>query len=253
MNATAIRRPWQGVLQIVQFNWRSYAMAAAAVAMALLAAPFLPRLLRAGLLIGLVPPLFWLTSSLLVSHYVYDRFPLYDLNWIPRALSRMPSRWLNIHCGLDETSPLLAAIFPGAAFDVVDIFDPRIMTEPSIRQARQVERNSIAATPARFDDLPFGSGTFDAAFCIFSAHELRRDCQRATLFLEIARVLTPGGELVLMEHSRDWWNLLAFGPGFLHFFSQRAWRRTASKAGFRVHTELSMTPFVHVCVLRRTL
>jgi SAM-dependent methyltransferase len=248
-----VRRPYQGVLQILQFNWRFYGATAAVIGVALLAAPFLPRLLCVGLLIGVAPALFWMVSSLLVSHYVYDRFPLYDLSWITRALSRMPSRWLNIHCGLDETSSLLAGLFPGAAFDVVDIFDARVMTEPSIRQARRIERGAIAARPARFDDLPFDSGTFDVAFCIFAAHELRRDSQRATLFLEIARVLIPGGELVLMEHSRDWWNLLAFGPGFLHFFSQRAWRRTASKAGFGVQTELSMTPFVHVYVLRRTM
>ena len=141
----------------------------------------------------------------------------------------------------------------GAAFDVVDIFDARVMTEASIGQARRMERGAIVATPAPFDDLPFNSGTFDATFCIFAAHELRRDWQRATLFLEIARVLIPGGELVLMEHSRDWWNLLAFGPGFFHFFSQSAWRRSAAKAGFGVQTELSMTPFVHVYVLRRTM
>jgi len=253
MNAIAVRRPWQGVLQILQFNWRSYGVSAAVIVVALLVAPFVPSLFRAGLLVGVAPALFWMMSSLLVSHYVYDRFPLYDLNWIPQVLSRMPSRWLNIHCGFDETSSLLAAIFPRAAFDVVDIFDARVMTEASISEARRREHGAIAATPGRFDDLPFSSGTFDAAFCIFAAHELRRDSQRATLFLEIARVLAPGGELVLMEHSRDWCNLLAFGPGFLHFFSQRAWRRTAAEAGFKVQTELSMTPFVHVYVLRRTM
>ena len=253
MNATAVRQPCQGVLQILYFNWRSYLATAAVVAAALLAAPLLPRLWRLGVLLGVAPALFWMASSLLVSHYVYDRFPLYDLNWITRALSRTPNRWLNIHCGLDETSGLLAAIFPDAAFDVVDIFDPRVMTEASIRQARQIKRGAIAAQPARFDDLPFGSGTFDAAFCIFAAHELRRDCQRTSLFLEISRILSPGGELVLMEHSRDLWNLLAFGPGFLHFFSQRAWRTTAFKAGLRVQAELSMTPFVHVFVLRRII
>jgi SAM-dependent methyltransferase len=253
MSATPARPPRQGVLQILQFNWRSYSSTAAVVAVALLAAPFLHRLLRVGLLIGVAPALFWMVSSLLVSHYVYDRFPLYDLSWITRALSRMPNRWLNIHCGLDETSSLLADLFPGAAFDVADIFDPRVMTEPSIRQARRIERASIAATPARFDDLPFGPSAFDAAFCIFAAHELRLARQRAMLFLEIARVLAPGGELVLMEHSRDGWNFLAFGPGFLHFFSQRSWRRTAAQAGFRVHFELSRTPFVRVYVLRRTL
>jgi SAM-dependent methyltransferase len=253
MNATAVRRPCQGVFQILQFNWQSYLATAAAVTVALLAAPFLPRLWRAGLLLGIAPALFWLASSLFVSHYIYDRFPLYDLNWIRRALSRMPGRWLNIHCGFDETSGLLAAIFPASTFDVVDIFDPRVMTEASIRQARRTERGAIAAKPARFDHLPFGFGTFDAAFCIFAAHELRQDYQRERLFQEIARILIPGGEFVVMEHSRDWWNLLAFGPGFLHFFSPRAWRKTASSAGLAVQTELSMTPFVRVYVLRRTL
>lgn len=253
MSATAVRRPCQGVLQILQFNWQFYLAAAAALSVALLAAPFLPGLMRAVLLIGVTPALFWLMSSLLVSWYVYDRFPLYDLNWIPRALSRMPRRWLNVHCGFDETSGLLAAVFPEAAFEVVDIFDERVMTEASIRQARRMKHGAVAATPARFDKLPFGSGTFDAAFCIFAAHELRQDCQRVTLFLEIARILTRDGELVLMEHSRDAWNLLAFGPGFLHFFSQRAWRKTAAEAGFRVHTKLSMTPFVQAYVLRRIL
>jgi len=253
MNASAVRRPFQGVLQILQFNWRSYSSTAAVVVVALLAAPYLPRLLRVGLLIGVAPALFWMVSSLLVSHYVYDRFPLYDLSWITRALSRVPTRWLNIHCGFDETSSLLADLFPGVAFNVVDIFDPRIMTEPSISQARHFGQAAIAATTARFDRLPFGPSAFDAAFCIFAAHELRLARQRATLFLEIARVLTPAGELVLMEHSRDVWNFLAFGPGFLHFFSQNAWRRTAAEAGFLVQSESSRTPFVRVYVLRRAL
>ena len=73
------------------------------------------------------------------------------------------------------------------------------------------------------------------------------------LFREITRILTPDGELILMEHSRDWRNFLAFGPGFLHFFSKSAWRKAASDAGLTVQTELSMTPFVHAYVLRRAI
>jgi ubiquinone/menaquinone biosynthesis C-methylase UbiE len=100
--------------------------------------------------------------------------------------------------------------------------------------------------------LAFDAESFDAAFCIFAAHELRLHHQRTQLFEEIARILVPGGELVLMEHSRDWRNLLAFGPGFLHFFSRRAWRKAAAGGGLALRAEFSMTPFVQVYILRRT-
>lgn len=247
------RRPYQGVLQILQFNWRIYLATVAGGGAALLAWSFLAPAGRMALLLGVAPAVFWLVSSLLVSHYVYDRFPLYDLNWISRALSRAPRHWINIHCGLDETSRLLAAVFPGAAMQVVDIFDRRVMTEKSIQQARRVKNCAIPAMPARYDALPFGSDAFDAAFSIFAAHELRRHDQRVSLFGEVARILVPGGAFVVMEHSRDWRNFLAFGPGFLHFFSQRAWRRAASEAGLTLLTEFSMTPFVRVYILSKAI
>lgn len=252
MNTIPFRRPYQGVVEILQFNWRSYVTTVGGVGVALLALPFLLSLGRTVLLLGTAPALFWLASSLLVSHYVYDRFPLYDLNWVCPVLSRTPRRWINIHCGLDETSALLAAIFPDAATQVVDIFDPLVMTETSIRVARRVSHHTIPATSMRYDSLAFPAGWFDAAFCIFTAHELRHHDQRVRLFGEIARTLTPDGEFILMEHSRNWPNFLAFGPGFLHFFSQCAWRKAASEAGLTVRTELSMTPFVHAYILRRT-
>jgi SAM-dependent methyltransferase len=251
MNTIPSRRPYQGVVQILQFNRRSYVATAGSIGVALLALPFPPGPGRTVLLLATAPALFWLVSSLLVSHYVYDRFPLYDLNWVCSVLSRAPRRWINIHCGLDETSALLAAIFPDAASQVVDIFDPLVMTEMSIRVARRVTHLTIPSTSMRYDSLTFPAEWFDAAFCIFTAHELRHHDQRVRLFGEIARTLTPDGDFILMEHSRDWRNFLAFGPGFLHFFSQCAWRKAASDAGLTVRTELSMTPFVHAYILRR--
>ena len=253
MNAIPSRRPYQGVVQILQFNWRSYVATAGAVGVALVALPFLPSPGRTVLLLGTAPALFWLISSLMVSHYVYDRFPLYDLNWVRSVLSRAPQRWINFHCGLDETSAILAAIFPDAASQVVDIFDPLAMTETSIQVARRVRHQTIPSTSMRYDSLTFPAESFDAAFSIFAAHELRHHDQRMRLFREIVRTLTPDGEFILMEHSRDWRNFLAFGPGFLHFFSQRAWRKAASDGGLIVRTELSTTPFVHVYVLRRAM
>lgn len=252
MNTVPSRRPYQGVVQILQFNWRSYVITAASVGVAFLALPFLSKPGRTVILLGSVPALFWLASSLLVSHYVYDRFPLYDLNWIRSALSRAPRRWINVHCGFDETSALLAVIFPDATSQVVDIFDPLVMTERSIGVARRVSQHTAPSPLMRYDSLAFPDEWFDVAFCIFAAHELRRHDQRARFFGEIARTLTADGEFILMEHSRNWHNFLAFGPGFLHFFSPCAWRKAASDAGLTVRTELSMTPFVQAYVLRRT-
>jgi SAM-dependent methyltransferase len=251
MNSTPARKPYQGLVQILQFNRRSYLGAALGVGVAMLALPYLQPIWRVALLLAAAPATFWLASSLIVSHYVYDLFPLYDLTWVSRILPKAPRRWINIHCGFDETSGLLTAIFPEAVGQVVDIYDPQVMTEASIRLARRIKHGAIPSVPVRYDALPFNAGSFDVAFSIFVAHELRRHEQRVRLFREIARILVPGGDLVLMEHSRDLWNFVAFGPGFLHFFSQRAWRKAALEAGFTLRTDFSMTPFVHVYNLRK--
>jgi SAM-dependent methyltransferase len=250
MNTVPIRHPYQGVLQILRFNWHSYAIAAALAIAVMLMAPRLTPLARAAILVCAAPAVYWLIASLLVSHYVYDRFPLYDLNWIAGALDRTPGRWINIHSGLDETSALLEEIFPQAENEIVDIFDPRVMTETSIQRAQQVSTGR-PARPARYDALPFRDSSFDAAFSIFAAHELRSHRQRVALFSEVARILAPGGQFIVVEHARDWSNFLAFGPGFLHFFSPRAWRRAAHDADFTVQREFYRTAFVRVYILRR--
>lgn len=251
MNTMAARRPFQGVLQIVAFNWQMYATAAAALGAACVAWPLVGRPERTAMMAGLAPALFWMAASLVVSHYVYDRSPLYEMDWLARVLAIPMHSWINIHSGWDESSLRLQAIFPDAAGKVVDIFDPRVMTEPSIRRARRLNHGAAVARPARFDALPFGDSSFDAACCIFAAHELRHASERVALLRDIARVLREPGECVVVEHVRDWRNFLAFGPGFLHFFSRGSWRRTASEAGLILANEFAFTPFVRVFIFRR--
>jgi len=250
MNGTLTRKPYQGVMQILRFNWRMYLATAGGVLGAALVWPLLHADGRAALVLCAAPPLFWMVASLAVSHYVYDRFPLYDLHWLERALTHAPRRWINIHAGWDETSGLLRAVFPDAIGEAVDLFDPRVMTEASIRRAHRSGAVPVSATPARYDALPFENATVGAAFVIFAAHELRRKEQRMKFFREISRVLTRSGECLVVEHARDRWNFLAFGPGFLHFFPQREWRRAAQQAGLAVRNEFELTQFVHVFVLR---
>jgi SAM-dependent methyltransferase len=245
------RAPYQGLLQIFHYNQPFYVRTLGAVAVAAVLSLWLPSSLRALLLLACGIAVFWSCSSLLVSHYVYDRSPLYSLQWLNGLLSRPPERWINIHAGLDETSSIIASIFPRATGQTVDIYDPREMTEPSIGEARRVTH---APSPtADWRALPAADQSFDAAFLIFAAHELRHHEARVKFFQEVARVLRPNGEVVLVEHLRDWFNFAAFGPGFLHFFSGSAWQHAAEAAHLSIRQRRTITPFVHVFVLRRSL
>jgi SAM-dependent methyltransferase len=243
------RAPYQGLLEIFRFNRPFFARTLVGVVAAVIFSPWLPVPLRALLLLAAGAAVFWSCSSLLVSHYVYDRSPLYRLDWLNECLAGPPKCWINIHSGIDETSRGIAAMFPGSQGQILDIYDPREMSEPSIGLARRITKASLAATDWRA--LPAQDQTFDAAFLMFAAHELRRHETRVQLFREIARVLRKGGELVLVEHLRDSANFLAFGPKFLHFFSERTWRHAATAAGLCVRRHRTLTPFVHIFVLWR--
>ena len=117
----------------------------------------------------------WIVGSLVASWIVYDRSPLMRWQWIRLALGFEPARWINIHAGLDESTPALRALFTGAAGRVFDMFDPAEMTEPSIAQARRLARNKVKAEPVDFRHLPIATGTIEAALLLLSAHELRTE------------------------------------------------------------------------------
>jgi hypothetical protein len=245
------RAPYQGLLEIFHYNQPFYVRSLAAVAVAAVVSVWLPSTLRSLLLLACGIAVAWTCSSLLVSHYVYDRSPLYSLQWLSGLLSRPPADWINIHAGIDETTGIIASIFPGSRGQTVDIYDPEEMTEPSIGQARHITQ---AHSPnADWRALPAADHDFDAVFLFFAAHELRHHEARVKFFQEVARVLRPTGEVVLVEHLRDWPNFAAFGPGFLHFFSGSTWQEAAEAAQLSIRQRCTITPFVHVFVLRRSL
>lgn len=240
-----------GVRRIVSFNWPAYVVAALllAVAVAMLRVETAGAM-RAALLLGVALAGFWIASSLLASWLVYDRSPLTTWTWIREALRPAPRSWINVHCGVDDSSAALRRLLPGSSGRVFDIFDPARMTEPSIRRARALAAGEPAeATP--FRDFPVPEASVEGAFLLLSAHELRSPVDRVALFGEIRRMLRPCGRAVVVEHLRDWANFLAFGPGFLHFHSRRSWHGCFARAGLAVRAELPMTPFVRVFVLQR--
>jgi len=244
----------RGVRQIVRFNWPFYAGATIAMATALLVIGRLP--LHAGARVTLYTATglaaFWIAGSLVASWIVYDRSDLMRWTWIGRALGWQPGAWINIHAGLDESTPALRALFSGTRGRVFDIFDPLEMTEPSIARARRLTPNGVAPEIADYRSLPVPTGDVDTALLLLSAHELRTDRARAALFGELRRVLGPGGRVVVAEHLRDWANFVAYGPGCLHFHSRHVWTRAFASARFAIQQEFAITPFVRVFVLRRS-
>lgn len=245
---------FSGVWQIFLYNWHFYA---AALVLDLIAVVFLvrfspPAAIRLTVMLGSAIASFWAVSSLLVSHYIYDRSRLYQWNWLAAVVKRNPVSWANIHAGLDQTSEALIRLFPAARRRILDIYVSSEMSEPSIERARH--HMETAAAPEKADPLalPLKNCECDTVFLIFVAHELRRQEARLQFFREVGRALKPSGCVVLVEHLRDWKNFLAYGPGALHFFSRREWLTVGSQAGFKVADELRITPFVGCFVLAKT-
>lgn len=243
----------RGVRQIVRFNWPFYAAAVVAVAVAMSAIGRIPLVGAARSLayLGCGVAMFWLVGSLAASWMVYDRSPLMHWQWIRPALGFQPRSWINIHVGLDESTPALRAVLGGAAGRAFDIFDPLEMTESSILRARRRARQTVDADVVDFRNIPAPSDSIDAAMLLLSAHEVRSEDARRALFGEVHRILSRDGRIVVAEHLRDWANFLAFGPGFLHFHSRETWTRCFARARLAIQSEFSITPFVRVFVLRR--
>jgi SAM-dependent methyltransferase len=206
------------------------------------------RSVRVAIALGSIATLVMTATSLAASYAVYDRSSLYT--WLT-ALVPVPERFVNLHSGLDESSAALSKLWPGAARRIFDLYDDRLMSEPSIRIARATSSFAIDQERVRFDRLPLESGESDVACLLFAAHELRTRPDREALFAEVARVLRPGGRLVLVEHVRDAVNFAAFGPGALHFYPAAEWRALARGANLTITSELRFAWLVRAFVLQK--
>ena len=245
----------RGVRQIVVFNWPFYAAAGLALVAVEFGLRFVPATPVTWWVMHAVTGLaaVWIVGSLIASWVIYDRSPLTTWGWIGEALGVRPRRWINVHTGLDESTPALRRLLAPSEGRVFDIFDPLEMSEPSITRARRLYPPEIDPERVDFHQLPAARESIDAAFLLLSAHELRSDSARGTFFSELHRILSADGRVIVAEHLRDVANFAAFGPGFLHFFSRRTWSRCFAQARFVIEREFSITPFIRVFVLRRSV
>lgn len=246
-----MRKPFQGVWNIVRFNWQFYVLSFGFLLFFLLLTNYLNSAFRIYLLFfGLL--LFVQTFiSLCISYYVYDLSGLYKLNWIANFIDAEKSQIVNINAGFDETSILLKHKFPNSELVVLDFYDPEKHTEVSIKRARKAyplfpNTKSVSAT-----NLPIADNSADKIFVIFAAHEIRNEQEQITFFKELKRVIKPTGQIIVTEHLRDTANFLAYNIGFLHFYSKQSWLKVFRSADTILKNEQKITPFISTFTLTK--
>jgi hypothetical protein len=234
-----LRKPFQGVWNIVRFNWHFY----------LLVLMLGVILLALKMVIAPLILLVILAETLLVSYYIYDLSGLYKMAWAGQGIP--DGVIVNIHAGFDETSVLLKSRFSGAQLLVYDFYDPRKHTEISIKRARQAYPAFAGTRSIDTAAVPLQDAEADRIFVILAAHEIRDPAERTVFFSELKRGLKDNGRIFVTEHFRDLPNFLAYNIGFFHFIPRRLWYKAFAGAGLVVAGEVRINPFVRTFILEK--
>ena len=245
-----LRKPFEGVWNVVRFNWHFYLLAGAFLLLILLLVVFYEPLRLYSLI------LFFIVAgtiliSLAVTYYVYDLSGLYDLSWLDDYQTEEPGRVVNFNAGFDETSALLEGKFKSAELVVFDFYDPSKHTEISIKRARRAYPPHPNTARIETSNVPLDAASADKVFAILSAHEIRDQKERDLFFSELRRILKPDGRIFVTEHLRDAVNFLAYNIGSFHFHSKAAWLENFRAAGLRVEREIKITPFLSTFILKK--
>lgn len=244
-----IRKPFQGVYNIVRFNWHFYVYAFGFILLLVVVSFFVNNLFRNLFLLGATTTFFTSFISLLVSYYVYDYSDLYRMNWLRNLSFKKGDRIVNINAGFDECSVLLAKKIKDINLKVFDFYDSEKHTEISIERARKAYSPYPKTVSIKTTKIPLEENSADHVFVLLAAHEIRNDEERILFFKEIKRILKEDGKVTIVEHLRDLPNFMAYTIGFLHFYSKRSWLNTFQAADLSLSQEFKITPFVSSFIL----
>jgi hypothetical protein len=236
------------MLVIARLNWPFYLAAIGFIIFGTVGLFLdLNGLLRTICGLGVFGATYFVVSSLGVAHWVYDRAGIYSFAWLENPVGELKGKKVILaHAGFDESSVLLREMYVQTSWRVIDHFDAKTMTEESVRRARKLYPPSEGTLPGPYNHWPATSSEFDMVLALFAIHEFRNVEERRAWFVEAQRCLVEGGQVIILEHLRDWVNLLAFGPGFMHFHSLQSWKASWGGTGFTLKSEAKLTPWVSV-------
>ncbi len=177
-----IRKPFQGVTNIVKFNWHFYVITFLLIGIILISAKYLAEQYLNYAIIVCVIITGTLIITLLVSFYIYDASGLYKLNWLNEINICANSKIVNIHAGFDETSSLLSEKYAKSELIVYDFYDPLKHTEVSIKRARKAYPSYSGTKHIVTENVPLPEDYADIVFLIFAAHEIRNEKRENKFF-----------------------------------------------------------------------
>ena len=248
---------YSGTLSTLLYNWPIFCGVFLFGLLALLLGVFAPGWWQRILLLSGGVAWLLLLNILVAAFIVYDwgnqreYDRLADLGNLAEA-----NMIIDITAGkLRGTRGLLKRLKQGHYF-VIDIYDAPRMPDNALRRAREMEPpleagRRIYRRSGRPDSLPIPHNWANAVVCSFSLHELQEASDRQALFAEFARILKPGGKLLIAEHGRDWQNLLVFGPGVISFRTPESWQQHITQAGFTIQQHERWRGLVHLWLAER--
>ena len=248
------RKSFEGVWNIIRFNWHFYILATVALIIVGWLYSLLPSSYSIFVTLIFVSIVITTLNSLLVSFYVYDISDLYKLKWLNKIglESTLNQKIVNINAGFDETSHLLAQHFSTAQLSVFDFYDAEKHTEISIQRARKVYPPYPNTRVIQTTHLPLADKSIDTIFLFLAAHEIRNTEERTIFLKELKRDCKENGQIILIEHLRDVPNFLAYTIGFLHFIALPAWLKNFQEADLFLSQKFKITPFITVFVLENS-
>jgi SAM-dependent methyltransferase len=246
-----MRKPFQGVVNIIRFNWHFYVIAAISILLLLVASNLIDMMFWPCIVLatGIVAST---SISLFVSYYVYDQSGLYNFSWLQQLNKSSVRNVVNIHAGFDETSSIVKKNFPDARLQVFDFYDPVRHTEVSIERARKAYPPYNGTIKIATSELPLAGNFVDIIFNIFALHEVRDRKERIHFLKEQFRTLRDDGKVVVVEHLRDVPNFLAYNIGFFHFVAEKEWSANFQQAGLHIYDRSKITPFITVFILSKS-
>ena len=246
-----IRSPFQGVWNVVRFNWHFYALSGSGLLILFFLRNYLnePFHLLSRILFFLAVTV--VLISLIATFYVYDLSDLYKLEWINELKKIEKNVIVNINAGFDETSVLFKNKFKDTEMFVFDFYDPGKHTEISIKRARKAYPPYPNTRQISTAHIPLQNNSVDKVFAVLSVHEIRDENERLEFFKELHRILKPDGQVVITEHLRDTANFLVYNIGFFHFHTKSSWLKTFQSSNFKLVKEIKTTPFISTFILEK--